>query len=93
MMHEVIDTKRGRPAGKLTIRKRQVMEFVTRRTEQGRAPTLGEVTRCCGFADRSDARRMLKGLVEMGLLPTDALTKGKAGRKPRGDFLPTFSAG
>lgn len=68
MMHEVIDTKRGRPAGKLTIRRRQVLDFIQRRTEQGRAPTLGEVVRCCGLHDRSSAKRVMKDLREMGFL-------------------------
>ena len=56
---------RGRPAGKLTIRRRQVLECWIERGPM----TLGQIKRVCGFQDRTAARRVLNDLKKMGLIP------------------------
>lgn len=59
---------RGRPAGKLTIRRRQVLEFVLRCEAKGEVPPIGVVVRVCKLNCRQDAKRILKDLRGMGLV-------------------------
>lgn len=60
---------RGRPAGRMTIRRRQVLEFALRCEAKGEKVILGKLIRTIGLHDRSSALRILKDLREMGLLP------------------------
>lgn len=60
---------RGRPPGRLTIRRRQVLQFIERRGGQF---TLGEIVRCCGLHDRSAAKRILRDLRHLNLITPPA---------------------
>lgn len=57
---------RGRPPGQMTIAKRKALEYIQARQQQGKPVILGEMMRVCGFSCRSNAKRTLKGLREMG---------------------------
>lgn len=59
---------RGRPAGRMTLAKRKVLAFVVVRQARGESYTLGQVMRVCGFSCRSNAKRTLRALREMGLI-------------------------
>lgn len=59
---------RGRPRGQLTIAKRKVLAFVLVKQARGERYTLGQVSRACGFNDRSNANKVLKVLRQMGLI-------------------------
>lgn len=71
---------RGRPAGRLTMRRRQVLAYIAQR---GRPVTLGELVRGCGFADRATAKRTLRDLQDMGVLPFGSVRAGASGRPAR----------
>lgn len=62
------DIKRGRPCGKLTIRRRQVLDYALTCEAKGEALILGKVMRTVGLCDRSAVKRILKDLKEMGLV-------------------------
>lgn len=64
--------QRGRPAGKLTPRRRDVLTYVMEREQRGEPVILGEIVRRYKFADRSDARRVLKDVRKLfgQLIPT-----------------------
>lgn len=59
---------RGRPAGKLTIRRRQVLDYAMRCEAKGEGVVLGKLMRTVGLCDRSAAKRILKDLRGMGLV-------------------------
>lgn len=63
---------RGRPAGQLTRRRRDVLAYVVEREGRGEPIILGEIVRRYKFADRSDARRVLKDVRKIFgyLIPT-----------------------
>lgn len=65
---------------RMTRQRRQVRDFVSRRVEQDRPPTLGEIVRCCGLGDRASAKRILRALRDQGMIPPDAWTRGVPGR-------------
>lgn len=65
--------QRGRPAGQMTLAKRKVLAFVMTRQEQDKPIILGEMMRVCGFSCRSNAKRTVKGLVSLGVLPHNLL--------------------
>lgn len=58
--------KRGRPAGTLTHRRKQVLAYLCERAAEGERITLGRIVRACGFYGREDAKRVLRGLRAMG---------------------------
>jgi hypothetical protein len=62
------DIKRGRPAGRLTIRRRQVLDYAMRCEAKGEALVLGKLIRTVGLHDRTVAKRILNDLKKMGLL-------------------------
>jgi hypothetical protein len=66
--HHDHDRKPGRPGGQLTREKRRVLTFITTRQQQNKPYTIGEVMRACGFVNRWNANRVIKGLRDMGLL-------------------------
>ena len=59
---------RGRPAGQLTRAKRIVLAFVIAKQAANENYTLGQVSRVCGFNDRSNANKVLKQLRQMGMI-------------------------
>lgn len=71
MMHQA-QIQRGRPCGQLTRRRRDVLAYVAERERRGEPIILGEIVRRYKFADRSDARRVLKDVRKMfgHLIPT-----------------------
>lgn len=64
--------QRGRPAGQLTPRRRDVLNYLMEAEAQGKPIILGEIVRRYRFADRSDARRVVKDVRKMfgHLIPT-----------------------
>lgn len=60
--------QRGRPAGRMTLAKRKVLAFVMSKQAANENYTLGQVVRVCGFSCRSNAKRTLKGLRDMGAI-------------------------
>lgn len=59
---------RGRPAGRMTIRRRQVLEYAMHCEAKGEGIILGPLIRAVGLSHRSDAKRILADLKKMGLL-------------------------
>lgn len=59
---------RGRPKGQLTRAKRKVLAFVIAKQAANENYTLGQVMRVCGFSCRSNAKRTIKGLRDMGAI-------------------------
>jgi len=65
---ELTGIKRGRPCGKLTIRRRQVLDYALCCEAKGERIILGPLIRTIGLSHRSDAKRILADLKKMGLL-------------------------
>lgn len=62
----------GRPAGQMTRAKRKALDFILSKQAKDEPIVLGEMMRVCGFSCRSNAKRTLKGLRDMGLIaPTN----------------------
>lgn len=59
---------RGRPAGKMTRRRRQVLDYAMRCEAKDEPIVLGKLIRTLGLNHRSDAKRILRDLREMGLI-------------------------
>ena len=59
---------RGRPRGQLTIAKRKVLAFIIAKHAANENYTLGQVMRVCGFSCRSNAKRTIKALRDMGVI-------------------------
>lgn len=59
--------KRGRPAGTMTHRRRQVLAEITVAAEEGNVPTLARLARRCGLYDYREARRIVADLRKLGL--------------------------
>lgn len=54
--------KRGRPAGQMTPRRRQVLGHLADCAAAGQRITLGQLVRSCGIYQREDAKRILRDL-------------------------------
>jgi len=59
---------RGRPAGLMTHRRRQVLEQITAAVSSGERVTLARLARGCGLHDYRDARRVMTDLKKMGAI-------------------------
>ena len=59
---------RGRPAGQMTRRRRQVLDYVLARQRQGEPVLIGPMVRTCKLVDRSSAKRILKELRDYGFI-------------------------
>lgn len=70
-MHLGGDIKRGRPAGRLTMRRRQVLDYAMRCQARGEPLLIGPLVRVCKLCDRSSAKRILKELRKMGVIGYD----------------------
>lgn len=70
-MHLGGDIKRGRPAGRLTMRRRQVLDYAMRCQARGEPVILGKAMRAIGLCDRSAVKRILKDLQQWGFLAGD----------------------
>lgn len=72
-MRGISDTvKRGRPAGQITGRRRQVLSFIRlHEAAKGARPTKGAIVRHCSFYDRSTLNRVIRDLENMGLLASN----------------------
>lgn len=62
------DIHRGRPPHRMTIAKRKAMDYILRQEASGEPVTLGQMMRVCGFSCRSNAKRTLRGLREIGAI-------------------------
>lgn len=60
---------RGRPAGRMTHRRRQVLMAIADAAAEGRRPSLASVARRCGLYDYRDARRIVRDLSRIDALP------------------------
>lgn len=60
--------RRGRPAGQMTYRRRQVLEAFTQQAAQGQRVSIARLVRTCGLHDRSSALRIIRDLRRMGRL-------------------------
>jgi len=59
---------RGRPAGKLTHRRQQVLSEISDAVAQGERVTLASLARRCGLYDYRDARRVMGDLKRIGAI-------------------------
>lgn len=60
--------QRGRPAGQLTRRRRDVLAYVVERQGRGEPVLIGPMVRMCQLVDRSSAKRILKELRDFGFI-------------------------
>jgi hypothetical protein len=60
--------QRGRPAGQMTHRRRQVLEALTQAACEGERITLARLARRCGLYDYRHARRVVGDLRRIGAL-------------------------
>ena len=67
-MHLGAGIKRGRPAGRLTTRRRQVLDYAMRCQANGEPLLIGPMVRVCKLVDRSSAKRILRELRELGMV-------------------------
>lgn len=58
--------KRGRPAGVMTHRRRQVFEHLSEAVARGEPLSFATLARRCGLYDYRDARRIVHDLKRMG---------------------------
>jgi hypothetical protein len=65
---ETTKPRRGRPAGLMTHRRRQVLEAFTAQAAQGQRVSIARLVRACGLHDRSSALRIIRDLRRMGRL-------------------------
>jgi len=63
--------QRGRPAGRLTRRRRDVLAYVVERQDRREPVLIGPLVRVCGLVDRSSAKRIIRELCEWGFLADD----------------------
>lgn len=59
---------RGRPPGQMTLAKRKALAFIVSKQAKGEPIILGEMIRVCGFTNRWNAKRVIKGLRDMGVI-------------------------
>lgn len=59
---------RGRPAGQMTTRRRQVLCEIADAVAQGERVTLASLARRCGLHSYNDARRIMSDLKRMGAI-------------------------
>lgn len=59
---------RGRPAGLMTGRRRQVLQAFKDQVAAGERVSIARLVRSCGLCDCSSARRILRDLKRMGQL-------------------------
>jgi len=59
---------RGRPPGKLTHRRQQVLSEIADAVAQGEHVTLASLARRCGLYDYRDSRRIMTDLKKMGAI-------------------------
>lgn len=59
-------TMRGRPAGQMTTRRRQVLCEIADAVAQGERVTLASLARRCGLCDYREARRIMADLRKIG---------------------------
>ncbi len=60
--------KKGRPAGAMTTRRRQVLDALADAAEGGERVTWARIARRCGLYDYRAARRIARDLEAMGRL-------------------------
>jgi hypothetical protein len=58
--------QRGRPAGQMTHRRRQVLEALTQAACEGERITMATLARRCGLCDYREAARIARDLRKMG---------------------------
>jgi DNA-binding IscR family transcriptional regulator len=58
---------RGRPAGQMTHRRRQVLDAMTMAAAQGEPISFARLARRCGLYDYREARRIVADLRKLGL--------------------------
>jgi hypothetical protein len=61
-------SKRGRPSGQITHRRRQVLAYLTDCAARGERVTLGRLVRSCGLYDLSAAKRIIRDLRQMQMV-------------------------
>jgi len=59
---------RGRPAGQMTHRRRQVLSEYRAMAERGERIRLAELARRCGIADYRNAKRIMREMRELALI-------------------------
>lgn len=59
---------RGRPAGQMTHRRRQVLEAYQSAAERGEHISLSRMARECGFSDYRNVKRVLRELRQMSIV-------------------------
>ncbi len=59
--------RRGRPAGQMTARRRQILAACEDMTRRGEPISASRLARICGLYDYRDARRILRDLRQMGI--------------------------
>lgn len=59
---------RGRPAGAMTTRRRQVLAALTEAASEGQPVSLARLARRCGLYDYRQARRVVGDLRRIGAL-------------------------
>lgn len=66
----MVDGKRGRgrPAGQMTTRRRQVLAECEEQLRSGGRIMIARLVRVCGLADRSAAYRIVRDLKRLGRL-------------------------
>lgn len=57
---------KGRPSGRMTLRRRQALECITEAAVNGERLSLARIARQIGVYDYRDARRIVGDLREMG---------------------------
>lgn len=57
---------RGRPPGKMTRRRQQVLQAYSERVEMGERISLAELARRCHLCDYREASRIVRDLKRMG---------------------------
>lgn len=57
--------KRGRPAGVMTRRRREVLALLMQARHEGQHITLSHIARRCGLTDYRNARRIVRDLEKM----------------------------
>jgi hypothetical protein len=67
--------QRGRPAGQMTHRRRQVLEAYADATAEGRRISWAELARKTGLHSYNDARRIVRDLHRLGAIKSIGQTR------------------